>query len=166
MLDSIIHHFRLLADYNAGANILLYYACAVLSDPERKRDRKGFFNSIHGTLNHLLVGDRIWMARFTGGEAPSTDLDRELYAAFDALRSARVAEDDRIREFIEEIDADFLKGNIIYVNNEGRTLEDPRHLLLAHLFNHQTHHRGQVHDMLSQAGVETPVLDMHRVINP
>ena len=106
------------------------------------------------------------MARFTGGESPSTDLDRELYGEFDALRSARTAEDDRIRQFIEGIDAKFLDGNIVYVNNEGRTLEDPRHLLLTHFFNHQTHHRGQVHDMLSQAGVETPVLDMHRVINP
>lgn len=166
MLDPIMQHFRLLAEYNAGANVRLYDACAGLPDDDRKRDRKGFFSSIHGTLNHILVGDRIWMARFTGGEAPSTGLDRELYSDFNALRAARTAEDDRIRQFVAAIESGFLDGNIVYVNNEGRTLEDPCNLLLAHFFNHQTHHRGQVHDMLSQAGVETPVLDMHRVINP
>ena len=90
------------------------------------------------------------MARFTGGEAPSTDLDRELYAEFDALRSARVAEADRVREFIEGIDANYLEGyivyvNIIYVNYEVRTLEDPRHLLLTYIFGRQTHHREEVH---------------------
>ena len=166
MLDWIIHHFRQLADYNAGANIRLYEAFAVLSYAELQRDCKGPFNSIHGTLNQILVGGRIWMARFTGGKAPSNDLDREFYAEFDALRSARVAEGDLIREFIEGIDTNFLEGNIVYVNNEGRILKDTRHLLLAHFFNHQTHHRGQVHCMLSQAGVAMPILDMHRFINP
>ena len=162
MLDWMIHHFRKLADYNSGAIIRLYDAYAVLSDAELQRDRKGSFNSICGTLNQILVGGRIWMAQFTGGVAPATDLVREL----NALRSARVAEDDQIREFIEGIDANFLEGKIVYVKNEGRMLKDTRHPLLAHFFNHQTHHRGQVHCMLSQAGVATPILDMHRVINP
>ena len=162
MLDWMIHHFRQLADYNSGANIRLYDAYAVLSDAELQRDRKGSFNSIHGTLNQILVGGRIWMAQFTGGEAPATDRVREL----NALRSARFAEDDQIREFIEGIDANFLEGKIVYEKNEGRMLKDTRHPLLAHFFNHQTHHRGQVHCMLRQAGVATPILDIHRVINP
>ena len=162
MLDWMLHHFRQLAGYNSGANIRLYDAYAVLSDAELQRDRKGSFNSIHGTLNQILVGGRIWMAQFTGGEAPATDRVREL----NALRSARFAEDDQIREFIEGIDANFLEGKIVHVKNEGRMLKDTRHPLLAHLFNHQTHHGGQVHCMLSQAGVATPILDIHRVINP
>ena len=166
MLVWIIHHFRQLVDYNAGANIPVYDVFDVYSHAELQRDCKGSFNTIHGTLKQILVGGRIWMARFTGGEAPSTDLDHELFNEFDALRSARVADDDRIREFIEGIDANFLEGNIVYVNNEGRTLKDTRHLLMAHFLNHQTHHRGQVHCMLGQAGVATPILDMHRVINP
>ena len=106
------------------------------------------------------------MAQFTGGEALSTDLERELNAEFNALRSTPVAEDDQIREFIEGIDANFLEGKNVCVNNEGRTLKDTRHPLLAHFFNHQTHHRGQVYCMLRQAGVATPILDIHRVINP
>ena len=162
MLDWMIHHFRKLADYNSGAIIRLYDAYVVLSDAELQRDRKGPFNSIRGTLNQILVGGRIWMAQFTDGVEPATYRIRGL----NALRSARFAEDDQIREFIEGIDANFLEGKIVYVKNEGRMLKVTRHPLLAHLFNHQTHHRGQVHCMLSQAGVATPILDIHRVINP
>ena len=106
------------------------------------------------------------MAQFTSGEAPSTDLEFELNAEFDALRSTRVAEDDQIRGFIEVIDANFLEGEIVCVNNEGRILKDTRHPLLANCFNNQTNHRGQVHCMLGQAGVATPILDIHQVINP
>tara|TARA_B100000676_G_scaffold175719_1_gene172427 strand:- start:44 stop:532 length:489 start_codon:yes stop_codon:yes gene_type:complete len=162
MLDWMIHYFRQLTDYNSGANIRLYDAYAVLSDAELQRDRKRSFNSIHGTLNQILVGGRIWMAQFTGGVAPAIDLVREL----NALRSARFAEDDQISEFIERLDANFPEGKIVYVKNESRMLKDTRHPLLAHFFNHQTHRRGQVHCMLSQAGVATPILDIHQVINP
>jgi uncharacterized damage-inducible protein DinB len=166
MTDPLLDHYRMLARYNAGANHRLYEACEGLSDTERKRDRKGFFASIHGTLNHLMVGDRIWMARFEGGSAPSTGLDQTLYEEFAALRKAREAEDARISGFVERLDSSFFEGTIRYINNEGRNLEDPAMLLFAHFFNHQTHHRGQVHDMLCQTGHPTPVLDMHRVINP
>ena len=162
MLDWMIHYFRQLTDYNSGANIRLYDAYAVLSDAELQRDRKRSFNSIHGTLNQILVGGRIWMAQFTGGVAPAIDLVREL----NALRSARFAEDDQISEFIERLDANFPEGKIVYVKNESRMLKDTRHPLLAHFFNHQTHRRGQVHCMLSQVGVATPILDIHQVINP
>ena len=100
-----------------------------------------------------------------GGASPSTGLDALLFEEFDALRTVRMAEDERITTFVESLD-DYIAGLIIYINNEGRRLEDPTHLLLTHFFNHETHHRGQIHDMLSQTGVETPILDMHRVINP
>lgn len=166
MPHTLIDHFRMLARYNRLANARLYATCARLSDGERKRDRKGFFGSIHGTLNHILVGDRIWLARFEGGSVPSSGLDAILYAAFDDLSAARHAEDARIEALAAGLTDGFLDRTIAYVNNEGRRLEDAVFVLLAHFFNHQTHHRGQVHDMLSQAGVETPVLDMHRVLNP
>ena len=162
MLVWMIYHLWQLADYNAGANFRLYGAYAVFSGAELQRDRKGSFNSIHGTLNQILVGGRIWMAQFTDGVEPATYRARGL----NALRSGRFAEDDKIREFIEGLDANFLGGKIVYVKNEGRMLKDTRHPLLAHFFNHQTHRRGQVHCMLSQAGVATPILDIHQVINP
>ena len=157
---------RLLARYNRLANERLYEACAALTDEERKRDRRGFFRSIHGTLNHIILGDRNWLTRFHGGEAPSTGLDAILYDDFAELRAARTVEDDRLEAFARDATPALLAGSIRYVNNEGRLLEDPTDLLALHLFNHQTHHRGQVHDMLSQAGAKPPVLDMHRVIRP
>ncbi len=161
-----VDHFVLLGRYNTLANRRLYDACAMLGDVERRQDRKAFFRSIHGTLNHILVGDRIWLARFEGREVPSTGLDAELYVDFDALREAREREDARIEAFVAGLNEAFLAGTIRYVNNEGRMLADPVSLLVPHFFNHQTHHRGQVHDMLCQAGHRGLVLDMHRVIAP
>ena len=166
MTDPLLRHFRMLAVYNRLANGRLYDACARLTDDERKEQRPAFFGSIHGTLNHLMVGDRIWLARFSGEEVPSTGLDAILYEGFAELREAREREDARIEGLVAGIDEGFLGGAIRYENNEGRTLEDPVDLLLPHFFNHQTHHRGQVHDMLCGTSVPPPILDLHRVIRP
>jgi uncharacterized damage-inducible protein DinB len=166
LTEALVRNFRTLARYNALANRRLYEACARLPDDGRKKRRPSFFGSIHGTLNHIMVGDRIWLARFSDEKAPSTNLDAILYEDFGELREARDREDSRIEVFADGIDERFLKGTIHYVNNEGRALEDPVELLVAHFFNHQTHHRGQVHDMLSQTEVPPPVLDLHRVIRP
>jgi hypothetical protein len=93
--------FRMFAGYNAWANERLYSAAAMLSDSEYRADHGAFFGSVHGTLNHLLVGDRIWMQRLTGeGEAPAR-LDAILHEDFGALRAAREAEDARIVAFVE-----------------------------------------------------------------
>jgi uncharacterized damage-inducible protein DinB len=166
MSDPRLEHFRMLARYNAEANRLLYDACARLPDAERTRARPAFFRSIHGTLNHILVGDRIWMARFAGQAVPSTGLDAILYADFAALRVAREAEDARIEAFAAALQPAALAGSIRYVNHAGLPYDDPVPLLLAHVFNHQTHHRGQVHDLLSQTDVAPPSLDLHRVLRP
>jgi len=162
----LVAHFQLLARYNQGANDILFAAVAKLDDAERKKQRPAFFGSIHGTLNHILLGDRIWLGRFEGGTMASTNLDAILYKHFEELRQARAEEDARLSRLTAGLDATFLDGSIAYVNNQGFEVEDPAGLLLAHLFNHQTHHRGQVHDMLSQTEVPPPSLDMHRVINP
>ena len=166
MTSTTIEYFRMLARYNALANERLYDACARLSDEERQRPRPAFFKSIHGTLNHILLGDRIWLARFAGREVLSTGLDRILYQDFDALRAARQAEDEQIKAFAGGLDEAFLDGVIVYRNNQGHIHKDPVALLIAHLFNHQTHHRGQVHDLLCQTQVRPPVLDLHRVLRP
>ncbi|MEM9683963.1 MAG: DinB family protein [Pseudomonadota bacterium] len=155
-----------LARYNRLANERLYEACAALTDDTRKAIRPAFFKSIHGTLNHIMVGDRIWLARFEGREVPSTNLDAILFDAFDELRTARQDEDVRIERFAAGIDDNFLNGIVRYENNEGRLFEDPVSMLVIHFFNHETHHRGQVHDMLTQTDVAPPVLDLHRVLKP
>ena len=163
---SLISHFQMLARYNSGANRRLYDACATLDDAERTKTRPAFFKSIHGTLNHILVGDRIWITRFRGGKIASTSLNAILYDNFLELRVAREEEDAEIEIFAGELSEEALSGDIQYRNNEGRVLSDPTALLVAHFFNHQTHHRGQIHDMLTQTGIATPVLDMHRVLRP
>ena len=163
---TFLDHFRLMAHYNHLANQRLYDTCALLPEAELKRTRPAFFKSIHGTLNHILLGDRIWLARFEGGTAPSTGLDAILYDDFRELRAAREAEDARIEAFADGLTEAALAGSIRYLNNQGRTFDDPVPMLLAHLFNHQTHHRGQVHDMLTQTDVPPPVLDLHRVVKP
>ena len=162
----LLAYFRLLAEYNRVANQRIYEACAGLEPAAYRKRRPGSFGSIHALLNHILLGDRIWLSRFEGKAMPSTNLDRILYEDFGELRAAREAEDRRIADFIEHMPASFLEGTFRYRNNQGRDMEDEARVLLAHLFNHQTHHRGQVHDQLSQIDVPPPSLDLHRVINP
>ena len=152
--------------YNRLANEKLYEACAALSDDERRRNLGAFFKSVHGTLNHLLLGDRIWMTRFEGGSHPSTNLDAILFEGFAELRQARADMDRRIEALFSALPADFLKRTLSYVNNAGAASEDPADVIVPHFFNHQTHHRAQVHTLLSQLGRAPPSLDLHRVLRP
>ncbi len=166
MIDRTYSYFQKLALYNKLANHRLYSVCAQLTDEERKVNRQVFFRSIHGTLNHILIGDRIWMMRFQGVVIPSTNLDSILYDNFDELWEARQEEDESIENFMAELDEIWLESEIDYVNNEGKEFSDETTTLLIHFFNHQTHHRGQVHAMITQTNVKPPVLDLHRVLKP
>jgi uncharacterized damage-inducible protein DinB len=154
------------ARYNRLANEKLYEACARLSDAEYRRGLGAFFGSVHGTLNHLLLGDRIWMARFEGGSHGSTGLDAILFEKFDALRDVREEMDRHIENFFSNLPKGFECGTVRYVNNAGLDCEDPLGVILPHFFNHQTHHRAQVHTLLSQLGHKPPELDLHRVLRP
>ena len=166
MATALTEHFQMLARYNTLANQALFEACGALNDEEREKDRPGSFRSIHRTLNHILLGDRIWMERFTGGGATTPPLDTILHASFPPLRAAREVEDSRIEGFMATATDRFLTQKFRYVNNRGNIHVDPASVVVAHFFNHQTHHRGQVHVMLSQAAVPPPSLDMHRLIRP
>ena len=163
---SLLAHFRMLARYNYIANERLYEACALLDDVEYRRQRKGSLGSIHGLLNHLLLGDTIWMARFEGGGETTPPLNTILFDEFAALRTARVEQDRRIEAFFASADERFLGRTLPYVNSRGVDYVDPAPVAVAHFFNHQTHHRGQVHVMLSQTPVASPSLDFHRIMNP
>jgi uncharacterized damage-inducible protein DinB len=160
-------HFQTMAQYNAVANQRLYTACAQLPDADYRRERPGSFASVHRTLNHILLGDRLWMDRFTNpGVLTTPALNTELYNDFGSLRVAREREDARIVEFMSALDESFLQREVRYVNSAGKNCADPAPLLLAHFFNHQTHHRAQIQMMLSQTPVKPPSLDMHRMIRP
>jgi uncharacterized damage-inducible protein DinB len=151
-----------MARYNRWMNEKLYALCGGLPDAERKRDAGAFFKSIHGTLNHLLLADRIWMGRFTG--QPFTEaksLDQELYASFDELGTERAKEDERIVAFANGLTEATLAGTLSFisiVNPAPRTCAFD--LALTHFFNHQTHHRGQVTTLLMQRGIDPGVTDL------
>lgn len=166
MPDPLLQTWRMLAKYNRLANEQLYNACARLTDDERKLGRPAFFGSIHGTLNHILLADRLWLARFAGEEVDTPPLNTILYDGFSDLRRAREAEDTRIEAFARSMDEAFLRRTIRYRNHQGRLYVDPVPLLVTHFFNHQTHHRGQVHDLLAQTRVTPPSLDLHRMFRP
>jgi len=161
-----LDHIRLLARYNRIANERLYEKCAELSDSEYRAQRSGSFGSIHALLNHILLGDRIWMSRFNGEGQTTPWLATILYDQFAELRSVRSREDAAIEEFFSAADDGFLSRTLSYTNSKGVHYTDPMLNAVLHMFNHQTHHRGQVHVMLSQTGVQPPSLDMHRILNP
>ena len=154
-------HFAMLAGYNAWANERIYAATANLADADYRADRGAFFKSVHGTLNHLLVTDRIWMRRFTGeGDAPNR-LDAILFEGFEDLRAARRAEDERIVGYVDHLSEEALLGRIRYRTISNPTdIEQPLAPVLVHLFNHQTHHRGQVHALLTGLKADAPSLDL------
>ena len=154
-------HFKRFANYNTWANARLYDAATALTDFERKRDVKGYFKSLHGTLNHLLVADRIWLHRLTGtGDMPDA-LDDILFDQFEALREARETEDRRLHDYVDALSIPDFEETVRYSNTRGEEKALPRAVILAHLFNHQTHHRGQATHILRQLGVaEPPALDL------
>lgn len=153
--------FEQLAAYNRWANARLYEAAFSLSEADYRRDVGAFFRSLNGTLNHLLVADRIWMKRLTGeGEHPDK-LNAIIHDDRRALALARADEDDRIIRFVASLDDTALAGVLKYATTSGKPFEQSRADILSHFFNHQTHHRGQAHTILSICtGKEPPVLDL------
>ncbi len=149
--------------YNRRANRELYGACHKLSAEEWALPRKAFFGSILGTLNHILVMDRIWVDRFTGTESEHMERDAILHRGFDELWEARNKEDERMEEFVDTLTIAFLATRFRWQDLDGQYYNDQADVLVLHMFNHQTHHRGQIHDMLSQTGIEPPNLDYHKL---
>ncbi len=157
-----LDYFRTLARYNRWANERLYAACAKLHEAEYLKPRAAFFGSIHGTLNHILVGDRIWMGRFTDHADGIRALDQILYPEFAGLRVAREAEDAQIVNHADALDLPTLNSTLRYktMRAPSQSMATPMRFALGHFFNHQTHHRGQAHGLLSQTAVPPPPLDL------
>jgi uncharacterized damage-inducible protein DinB len=153
--------FDQLAAYNRWANARLYEAALALAEEAYRRPTAVFFGSLHGTLNHLLLTDRIWLKRLTGeGEHPAR-LDAILYEDRQALAEARIAEDLRLIRVVGGYGETDLAAAMTYRNMSGKAFTQPLAEVLMHLFNHQTHHRGQAHACLSiLTGGEPPSLDL------
>lgn len=158
----MLAHLRLMARYNRWANERLYEACATLGDEEYHRPRRAFFGSIHGTLSHLIVADRLWLARIAGEPPPNYRLADQPYDDLPSLRTARAAEDLRMLDLLDAAREADLDRDVVYrmVSLPQAEMRTPWQLCWLHAFNHQTHHRGQVHDQLSQTNVVPPTLDL------
>ena len=157
----MLEHLRRMARYNRWANQRLYAACAELPGEEYHKPRPAFFGSIHGTLNHLLVVDWIWLARIEGKGSPEVRLDDQPCGSLAELREARAVEDARMVRLVDGYAEDDVGKAVRYrLITRPEATETPLHICWLHLLNHQTHHRGQVHDQLSQTEVAPPPLDL------
>jgi len=150
-----------MARYNRWMNANLYTAVAPLGDAKRKANRGLFFGSMHGTLNHLLLVDRMWLARFTGAPAVAAKLDDELFADFEDLNKAREHTDDDIERWAASLAASPPPERLRYISVSQNTARDVDFAqAIVHFFNHQTHHRGQITAALSQCGVDFGITDL------
>lgn len=165
-------NFVLLADYNQRMNASFYKAASQLSSEQLREDRGAFFGSILGTLNHILVGDIVWLKRFADHpirlqaldairciETPK-ELYEVLYPELEDLANARAAMDAIIKDFAREITDEMLLSTLYYKNIQGQVHAKNMACLMQHFFNHQTHHRGQVSTLLYQAGIDVGVTDL------
>ncbi len=159
-----VPYVRTMARYNAWQNANIYDAAERLSDEERKADRGAFFGSIHATLNHILWADQMWLMRFGAAAKPRAQSITDGLAAYpewDGLVAARGQMDGVMQSWADGLGADALEGEITWFSAAtGRELTKPKAFLVMHLFNHQTHHRGQVHALLTGFGVKPGVTDL------
>ena len=149
-------HFSMMAGYNAWANARLYAAARSLPDEAYRKNVGAFFGSLHGTLNHLMVTDRIWMRRFTGvGDHPDK-LNAIMFDDLVSLELARKEEDNRIIRYVDGLREEDIDKDLSYATTKGVPHCNRLGDVLAHLFNHQTHHRGQAHTILTILGIPEP----------
>lgn len=157
---------RTMARYNRWQNGNHYGAADTLSEAARRQDRGAFFGSIHGTLAHLMFGDGIWMSRFAADDsfkplAKSIAESPHMFPDWPAMKAARLALDERIIAWADGLSLRDLDGELTWYSGAMmREVTKPRALLITHFFNHQTHHRGQVHAMLTAAGAKPGDTDL------
>jgi uncharacterized damage-inducible protein DinB len=152
-----------MARYNRWQNVGLYGAADRLSDNERRQDRGAFFKSIHATLNHLLWADHMWLSRISDAPPPSVRLqDSGAYRDdWETLKQDRTACDERLIVWADGVTDEWLTGDLVWRSGIVQAeVTRPKWLVVSHIFNHQTHHRGQVHAMLTAAGATPQITDL------
>lgn len=155
---------QVMARYGAWMNAKLVALCAGLPDESRRQDRGAFFRSIHGTLDHIVAGDLAWLSRFTGDPEQPPPLGVELFADFDALARERERCDARLLAWSASVASAWLAASMTFTSQTDgiqRTL--PTWVLVVHMFNHGTHHRGQLTTLLKQVGIDPGETDIHKV---
>jgi uncharacterized damage-inducible protein DinB len=156
-----VSYCQMMARYNVWMNDRLYQLCEGLDDTERKQERGAFFGSIHGTLDHILYGDLAAMVRFTGEPAEMPVLGQWLHEDFTILRAARKALDQRLTSWSSDLSDDWMAATMTYTSQaDGLSRTVPRWVMVVHMFNHQTHHRGQLTTLLSQLSLDIGTTDL------
>ena len=154
-------HAHLMAQYNEWMNSRLYALCASMPDTELRKDRGAFFRSIYATLNHIAYGDLAFLSRFTGNPSVVPEPGADLFGIFEVLRSERAALDQRILVWSASLSSNWLAEALTYTSKiDGKARTVPKWVLVTHMFNHQTHHRGQVTTLLSQMGLDVGTTDI------
>ena len=160
MTTDIVNYQRL-AKYNTWMTEKAYAAADQMSDPDRKEDRGAFFKSVHSTLNHILFGDRAWMRLFTGKDYEVTAIGVDLYGDYEELKAAHLEMCADIEAFAQTLSSEWLEGTLVWPSrSDGVTRQRPTWLCVTHMFNHQTHHRGQLSTLLMQAGIDIGRTDL------
>jgi uncharacterized damage-inducible protein DinB len=155
-----MHHFSFLSRYNAWVNPRIYDGAAKLSEAAYRADARLFFGSVHATLNHIMAVDRLWTGRVEGKDRGIRALSQILHDDLASLRAARAGEDGYIQALMDRFTQADLEACVRYTTLEGETVEARRWDLLTGMFNHQTHHRGQIYAVLRQNGIALPDLDV------
>ena len=153
-------HFENFSAYSHWANTQLYAAVAELNVEEQNRNLNGFFSSLLHTLNHILVADLLWMERLEGAGQKPDSLDAILFSTLEDLTALRTETDQRLIQLTQNLTKDQINSFLDYKTSAGIACHDPISEIMTHIFNHQTHHRGQCHHMLSQLGKVPPSHDM------
>ncbi|MEM1377032.1 MAG: DinB family protein [Pseudomonadota bacterium] len=158
-----VAHAQTMARYNAWQNASMVKAANTLTDEARREDRGAFFGSIQRTFSHLLWADQIWMSRFAGTAKPEGGISNsvDLYSVWSDFKRERQAFDQMILSWTRDLDPNWLEGDLKWVSGAAnREVTKPKWFLVTHFFNHQTHHRGQIHAMLTAAGAKTDDTDL------
>jgi uncharacterized damage-inducible protein DinB len=173
---SLNQHLQLMAQYNQWMNQKLYDTAASLSAEALRENRGAFFGSIFSTLNHLAVADTIWIRRLSASFPPEWELEEtkqlqqiqalglSLFEDFVELRNYRIKLDSMLLQLSLKAQDEDLLVPVSYIDIKGNSHKKQLFSLLMHVFNHQTHHRGQITTMFSQAGVDVGVTDLNALI--
>jgi uncharacterized damage-inducible protein DinB len=154
-------HSQLMAQYNEWMNSRMYVLCASIPDAELHRDRGAFFRAIYASLNHIAYGDLAFLSRFTGTPSVVPEPGADLFGTFSLLRAERATLDKRILAWSESLSPAWLAQPLTYTSKiDGKSRTVPKWVLVTHMFNHQTHHRGQVTTLLSQMGLDVGATDI------
>ncbi|MGI0492729.1 DinB family protein [Alkalinema pantanalense CENA528] len=154
-------YYTTMAEYNQWMNQKIYSACESISDSDRNADRGVFFKSIHGTLDHILWGDRMWLSRLAEAAPPTVKLGELLYPNFADLQEQRRLTDRTILAWASCLTPEWLNSTVAWRSAiDGQVRSHTVWILVTHFFNHQTHHRGQVTTLLTQLGHDIGSTDL------